>query len=376
MESLSQSELKHYQRQVILPEIGVAGQEALKRAKVLVVGAGGLGVPLLQYLVAAGVGEIGIVDADSVDITNLHRQVLYSVQDEGMSKAKVAEEKLKRLNPHVKINAIQEFITRENACSIIREYDIVADGTDNFATRYLINDACVIEGKTNVFASITQFKGQVSVFNFKYEDGSFGPNYRDLFPEPPLAGSVPSCAEAGVIGVLPGLLGTMQANEVIKIITKTGKPLVGTLLIYDSLTTILEHLDFERDPNNPFPAPSKDLVLLDDYEVFCGTKTEVKMKEISVQELKAWQDEKKDFQFIDVREPFEYDEANLGAELIPVGDVEMNKDKISKDKDVVIHCRSGARSANVILYLEQNHGYTNLYNLKGGILAYQKEIGL
>ncbi len=372
--TFSQAELERYSRHLIIPEFNIEGQSKLKAAKVLVVGAGGLGSPLLLYLAAAGVGTIGIVDFDVVDESNLQRQVLFGVESIGQSKVEVAKKRIEGLNPHIQINIYNTHLNSENALDIIKNYDVVADGTDNFPTRYLVNDACCILGKTNVYASIFRFDGQVSVFNYKKKNGEFGPNYRDLFPEPPPPGLVPSCAEGGVIGVLPGIVGSLQANEVIKVVAGVGEPLVGRLFLFDALRFETRVLKIAK---NPELEPITELI---DYVKFCGmpakeVAAEVKpVKEITVQDFQKLLDEKADFQLIDVREPHEYDIVALDGELIPLGDILQNTNKIRKDKQVIIHCRSGARSATAIRELEANFGFDNLYNLKGGVKAYAEEI--
>lgn len=360
MSYFSKEELARYNRHIILPSFGPESQQKLKDAKVLVVGAGGLGSPLSLYLAAAGVGTIGIADFDMVDDSNLHRQVLFTINDIGKPKTEAARQHLVLLNPHINIITHNTKLTRENALQLIREYDIVADGTDNFPTRYLVNDACVLCGKPNVYASVFQFEGQVSVFNYKN-----GPNYRDLYPNPPKPGAVPDCATGGVLGVLPGIIGSLQALEVIKLITGIGEPLSGKFYIFDAL----------RFEGKTFHLENKGTVIkeLIDYEAFCGVKNNESMKEITVKQLLDWQKIGKEFQFIDVREQNEYNEANIGAELIPLGTVAANADRIRKDIDVVVHCRSGVRSAKAISELERK-GFTNLYNLKGGILAYLDEV--
>ena len=368
---LNSKELSRYARHIAIPEFGIEGQQKLKAAKVLVIGAGGLGSPVLLYLAAAGVGTIGIVDFDVVEDTNLQRQVLYTVEDIGQSKAVTAKKKLLALNPHITINVYNTPFTKDNALDIIKDYDIVADGTDNFPTRYLTNDACVLTGKVNVYASIFRFEGQVSVFNYLDKNGERGPNYRDLFPQPPPPGMVPSCAEGGVLGVLPGIIGSLQANEVIKIITGVGEPLAGRLFLFDAASFTTRTLKVKKKPNT-------NITELINYEQFCGIVPQEKkldmVKEITVQELKKWQEEKKDFQLVDVRKPYEWDIANLEAELIVLDTLPQQVEKIKKDVPVVVHCRSGARSANAIRFLQEQHGYTNLYNLKGGILAWAKEV--
>ena len=372
--TFSQAELERYSRHLIIPEFNIEGQRKLKAAKVLVVGSGGLGSPLLLYLAAAGVGTIGIVDFDVVDESNLQRQVLFGVENVGQPKVEAAKKRIEDLNPHIQVNIYNTHLNSENALDIIKDYDVVADGTDNFPTRYLVNDACCILGKTNVYASIFRFDGQVSVFNYKKKNGEWGPNYRDLFPEPPPPGLVPSCAEGGVIGVLPGIVGSLQANEVIKVITGIGEPLVGRLFLFDALRFETRVLKIAK---NPDLEPITELI---DYVQFCGmpdeeAAAEVKpVKEISVQDFQKLLDEKADFQLIDVREPHEYDIVALDGELIPLGDILQNSNKIQKDKQVIIHCRSGARSATAIRELEANFGFDNLYNLKGGVKAYAEEI--
>ncbi|MEL6659159.1 MAG: molybdopterin-synthase adenylyltransferase MoeB [Bacteroidota bacterium] len=368
--SLSSAEMARYARHLAIPEFNVEGQKKLKAASVLVIGAGGLGSPVLLYLAAAGVGRIGIVDADVVDESNLQRQILYSVADEGQSKILAAKKRLEGLNPHIKIETYQTFFTKENALELIRDYDVVADGTDNFPTRYLVNDACVLAGKVNVYASIFRFEGQVSVFNYPLPDGSRGPNYRDMFAEPPPPDLVPSCAEGGVLGVLPGIIGSIQAAEVIKVITGVGDPLVGRLFLFDAASFVTRTLKVKKSPKTEI----KELI---NYEAFCGiTPAAAKktIKEISVQELKRLKEAQADFQLIDVRKPYEYEIAHLQGELIPQDSLEGALARISRDKKVIVHCRSGKRSADVIRDLEQRFGFDNLYNLKGGILAWSKEI--
>jgi len=372
--TFSQAELERYSRHLIIPEFNIEGQRKLKAAKVLVVGSGGLGSPLLLYLAAAGVGTLGIVDFDVVDESNLQRQVLFGVENVGQPKVEAAKKRIESLNPHIKVNVYNTHLNSENALDIVKDYDVVADGTDNFPTRYLVNDACCILGKTNVYASIFRFDGQVSVFNYRKKNGKLGPNYRDLFPEPPPPGLVPSCAEGGVIGVLPGIVGSLQANEVIKVITGIGEPLVGRLFLFDALLFETRILKIAK---NPDIEPITELI---DYVQFCGmpneeAAAEVKpVKEISVQDFQKLLDTKADSQLIDVREPHEYDIVALDGELIPLGDILQNAAKIRKDKKVVIHCRSGARSATAIRELEANFGFENLYNLKGGVKAYAEEI--
>lgn len=374
----SKSELQRYSRHIILPEFNIEGQRKLKNAKVLVVGTGGLGAPLIQYLAAAGVGTIGIVDFDIVEDSNLQRQVLFTQDDIGRPKVDAAYDRITKQNPHIKLVKHNTLINSSNALDVVKDYDVVADGTDNFPTRYLVNDACVLLGKTNVYASIYRFEGQVSVFNYTDKDGNLGPNYRDLFPSPPPPGLVPSCAEGGVLGVLPGIIGSLQANEVIKVITGIGDNLSGRFFTFDALSFTTNTFKIQRDKNNPLNGESPSQTTLIDYEQFCGIgvdkKVERQVKSISVSELKKWKDEKVDFELIDVREPYEYDISNIGGKLIPLAEIVQRLDEIPTDKKVVIHCRSGKRSADAIELLEAKAGYKNLYNLDGGILKYADKV--
>lgn len=371
----SKEELSRYNRHIIIKEFGLEGQKKLKAAKVLVIGSGGLGSPMLLYLAAAGVGTIGIVDFDIVDDSNLQRQVLFGVSEVGKPKAEAAKQRLQTLNPYIYLRVHNVQLTSKNALDLIKQYDIVADGTDNFPTRYLVNDACVLLGKPNVYASIFQFEGQVSVFNYINSKGEVGPNYRDLYATPPPPGLVPSCAEGGVLGVLPGIIGSLQALEVIKVVTGVGDVLSGRLFIFDALNFESRTFNLKRNPANPLNGTNPTITQLIDYEEFCSLKTaERAVKEISVKELHDWQLRGEDFQLIDVREQHEYDIVNIGAELIPLGVVSQHADKIDKKKKVVIHCKSGSRSAKAIRELEDKFGFSNLYNLKAGILGYINEV--
>lgn len=376
--SFSKEELERYSRHLIIPSFNIEGQRRLKQARVLVVGTGGLGSPVLQYLVAAGVGTIGIVDFDVVEASNLQRQVLFTMDDLGKPKVEAARERLQAQNPYIQIKTYHTRLTAENALDIIREYDVVADGTDNFPTRYLVNDACVLLDKVNVFASIFRFEGQLSVFNYPNIDGARGPNYRDLFPSPPPADMVPSCAEGGVIGILPGILGSLQANEVIKVVSGVGEPLNGKLFLFDALGFENRLLTIRKDENNPLNGKNPTQQGLIDYEQFCGYGIEKPQastqQELSVQELKKMIEQKEDIQLIDVREPYEFDIANIGGELMPLKQLEDCVDRIASDRRVVVHCRSGKRSADAIRLLEDKYGFRNLYNLKGGILAWANEL--
>lgn len=373
---LTNQELIRYSRHLNLPNFGVETQQKLKDSKVLVVGTGGLGAPLLQYLTAAGVGTIGVVDFDTVDETNLQRQVLFDTHDINQPKTTVAIRKLKAQNPAIEFHEYNLKLDSSNALDIIKDYDVVADGTDNFQTRYLVNDACVLLDKVNVYGSIFQFEGQVSVFNYTFPTGEKGPNYRDLFPTPPPPGMVPSCAEGGVLGVLPGIVGSLQASETIKVLTGIGEPLAGKLFLFDALDFSTRKMNVRKEPSNPISGDHPTITELIDYDQFCGVKQldASEIKSITVNELKNWQDTGEDFQLIDVRENYEYEFSNLGALHIPVGVIVNHLEAISRDKKVVVHCKSGVRSAKAIELLQTRHGFDNLYNLEGGILAWKEEV--
>lgn len=380
--TFSKQEIERYSRHLIIPSFNIEGQKKLKAAKVLVVGSGGLGSPLLQYLAAAGVGTLGIVDYDVVDETNLQRQVLFGIDSVGKAKVDEAKRRILSINPHIKVNTYNELMTADNALDIIKDYDIVADGTDNFPTRYLVNDACVLLDKVNVYASIFRFEGQVSVFNYTDKDGNKGPNYRDLFPAPPPPGLVPSCAEGGVLGVLPGIIGSLQALEVLKVASGVGEPLVGRLFLFDAFTFDTRLLKLHPDKDNSLSGENPTQTGLIDYVQFCGVPHEEKeldtvegeVKSVSVQEFKRMQDQHQDFQLIDVRDPHEYPIVNIAGDLMPLGEITSYVDKIARDKRVIVHCRSGLRSAKAIRKLETEFGFNNLYNLTGGVLAYAREI--
>ncbi|MEX1003620.1 MAG: molybdopterin-synthase adenylyltransferase MoeB [Crocinitomicaceae bacterium] len=377
--TFSKEELERYSRHLIIPEFNIEGQRKLKEARVLVVGSGGLGAPLLQYLSAAGVGTIGIVDFDIVEDSNLQRQVLFTQADIGRLKVEVAKERIQAQNPHIEVKTYATAFTSKNAVEIASGYDLIADGTDNFPTRYLVNDVAVMLGIPNVYASIFRFEGQLTVFNYKDEEGNRGPNYRDLFPTPPPPGLVPSCAEGGVIGVLPAILGSLQANEVIKVITGIGENLSGKLFLFNALNVESRTLKIQKDPNNPLTGEKPTLTELIDYEKFCGLGIDKKkegknIKEVDVETLKKWLDSEENIQLIDVREPFEYEIANINGKLIPQNDILEHVEDISSEYKVVIHCRSGKRSADVIELLQSKYGFKNLYNLEGGILAWADRI--
>ena len=373
---LSPDELSRYSRHIILPEVGLEGQRRLKAARVLCVGTGGLGSPLAFYLAAAGIGTLGLVDFDVVDASNLQRQIIHSTKDIGRKKLDSAEEKLTALNPHLNVVKHDTMLTSANALEIMKDYDIVADGTDNFPTRYLVNDACVLLGKPNVYGSIFRFEGQASVF--ATQDG---PCYRCLYPEPPPPGLVPSCAEGGVLGILPGLVGVMQATEVIKLILGKGESLVGRLLLIDALAMRFRELKLRKNPDCPICGPHPTVTQLIDYQQFCGitpeTPQDKNMKngipQITVKELKRRIDAGEDVQLIDVREPYEAQIAQIGGKLIPQNDVPNRLAEIDRNREVVVHCRSGARSQKIAEFLQQQ-GYPRVANVAGGILAWADEI--
>ncbi len=368
--ALNTSEFARYQRHLIMPEFNLDAQLALKKAKVLVIGAGGLGAPLLQYLAAAGVGTIGIVDFDQIEVSNLQRQVLFAQDDIGKFKAEIAQEKIIRQNPHIEVIAIVEKITSENALEIIAPYDIVADGTDNFPTRYLINDACYLLNKINVFGSIFRFEGQLAVFNYPLDNEIRSANYRDLFPEPPAAGTVPNCAEAGVLGVLPGIVGTMQANEVIKVITGIGEPLINKLLVFDALSYSFHNLKFKAQKDNPLSGENPSIKALIDYEEFCGIISGdqfININSITAKDFENLRATRTNFQLVDVREKEEYDLINLGGLFAPLSKLTDYIDQIDRSKKVIVHCQSGVRSRKAIEQLQKEFGFSNLVNLEGGL---------
>ena len=395
---LSHEEIRRYSRHVIMPEVGIEGQRKLKAAKVLLIGTGGLGSPTGLYLAAAGVGTLGIVDYDIVDESNLHRQVIHGISTVGMSKLDSAERRLRDLNPDLIINKYNVPFTSENALEILEPYDLVIDGTDNFPTRYLVNDAAVKLGKLNVYGSIFRFEGQLAVFG-----AADGPCYRCMFPEPPPPGLVPSCAEGGVLGILPGTVGTMQATEAIKLILGIGDPLIGKMLLYDALEMSFTTIKVRKNPKCPVCGiPHEDIELID-YEQFCGMpahdrsgfntpSTDVDgMRVMNVRQLKDKLDKEPDTLVLDVRDPHEWEIAALAGTLrIPKGDILAAKDavlagrakaedtvlaKIPRDREVIVHCRSGKRSADSINYLiEVGYDKEKLVNVEGGILAWAKDI--
>ncbi len=336
-------------------------------------GCGGLGSPLLLYLAAAGIGTIGIVDFDIVDESNLQRQVLFKVKDIGKLKTEIAAQQIKALNPHINVIVHNGKLTSANALQIIKEYDLVVDGTDNFPTRYLINDACVLSSKPYLYASVFQFEGQLSLFNYKNISGETGPNYRDLYPTPPPPELIPDCASGGVLGVLPGIIGSMQALEIIKTITGIGENISGKFMVFDALMLSWKSFSIKRNPDNPLNGNNPTITSLIDYDVFCNVK-EQNIKEISAQDFHRMQSTAEDFQLIDVREPGEYAAYNIGGELISLKNISENADKIVNDKKVVLYCQMGSRSKQAITLLQDKFGFQNLYNLTGGLVEYGKKI--
>ena len=373
---LSAEDLSRYARHLSLPEVGADGQRRLKAARVLCVGTGGLGSPLALYLAAAGVGTLGLVDFDVVDASNLQRQIIHSTRDIGRKKLDSAAEKLLALNPSLNVVKHETMLSSANALDILKDYDIVADGTDNFPTRYLVNDACVLLGKPNVYGSIFRFEGQASVFGTKE-----GPCYRCLYPEPPSPGLAPSCAEGGVLGILPGLVGVIQAAEAIKLILGSGEALIGRLLLVDALAMRFRELKLRKNPECPVCGQNPTVTRLMDYEQFCGIKPPTEeektlsngIPQVTVHELKQRMDAGEDLLILDVREPYEYQIANIGGRLIPMNEVPRRIDEIDRDREVIVQCLSGGRSQRVAEYLKQS-GYEKVSNLAGGIRAWSEHI--
>lgn len=382
--TLSHEEVQRYSRHLIMPEVGSEGQKKLKASSVLLIGAGGLGSPLGMYLAAAGIGRIGLVDYDVVDYTNLQRQIIHGTKDVGRPKLESARDRILDINPHVQLDLYEVPLTSDNALEIFEPYDIVIDGTDNFPTRYLTNDACVLLGKPNVYGSIFRFEGQASVF---YAEE--GPCYRCLFPEPPPPGLVPSCAEGGVLGILPGTIGAIQATEAIKLLLGIGEPLIGRLLLYDALNMNFDYVHLRKNPNCPVCSENPTLTELIDYEQFCGMPAHDRSEfmtsengqseavpQVSPAELKARLDKDNNLFILDVREPHEWDISNLsdlGAVLIPKGQVLEHMGELDTAQEMVVYCRSGARSADVIRQLRE-HGFKKMWNLDGGINRWAKEV--
>lgn len=367
--NLSQAELKRYSRHFALPNFGIEGQKKLKAARVLCVGAGGLGSPLMFYLAAAGVGTIGVIDPDHVETSNLHRQILYTENDKGQPKVAIAKKRLLVLNPHINIETYAEPLTKDNAISIIKKYDVVADGTDNFPTRFLVNDACVALNKPNVYASIFQFEGQLSVFNAKN-----GPCYRCLYPSAPPNGLIPNCAEGGVLGVLPGIMGSLQATEVIKLITNIGESLIGRLLTLDALTMNFKSFAIEKNQYCELCSGKVDFYSIQRPEQICAANAinEKSVAEITPEELQALRSVEEDFVLLDVRQPFEFEVSNLGGKLIPLAELSERLDELNPNKLIIVHCKAGVRGQKAVRLLQQQ-GF-NAKNLRGGILAWSREI--
>ncbi len=371
--ALTNEEVARYSRHLIMPEVGMAGQLELKAARVLCIGAGGLGSPVLLYLAAAGVGTLGLVDFDEVDYSNLHRQIIHGTPDVGRSKLDSAKSRLNALNPEVEVVTYEMALSSENALGLFADYDLVIDGTDNFPTRYLINDACVIQGKPNIYGSIFRFEGQASVFAAKD-----GPCYRCLYPEPPPPGLVPSCAEGGVLGILPGVIGTLQATEAIKVILGIGEPLIGRFLIFDALKMRFRELKLRKDPDCPVCGEHPTVTQLIDYEQFCGIAPAAQAAalapeaedEATVEELKTRLDHQESFLLLDVREPQEFEICRIpGSVLIPLGDLPSRLSELEGRDDMIVHCKSGVRSGKAVRLLRKA-GYSKARNLKGGILAW------
>ena len=375
MSALAQAELVRYSRHLILPDVGVTGQEKLKASRVLLIGAGGLGSPAALYLAAAGVGNLGLVDFDNVDVTNLQRQILHGTKDVGRPKLVSARERIADVNPHVRLETYDTALTSKNALDILSGYDIVVDGTDNFATRYLVNDACVLLGKPNVYGSIFRFEGQASVFALPD-----GPCYRCLFPEPPPPGLVPSCAEGGVLGVLPGLVGTIQATEAIKLIVGVGQPLAGRLLLIDTLGMQFRTVNVRKDPACP-SCGTREIQSLIDYEQFCGIRAaEAEPRalagfvEVTPRELQSRLARGEALQLIDVREQFEWDIAHIaGAQLVPLATLPEVVETLDREREVVLYCKGGTRSRAAASHLADS-GFHRVSNLTGGILRWQEEV--
>jgi len=376
-ETLSAKELARFNRHIILPQVGLSGQEKLKQAKVLCIGAGGLGSPIALYLSAAGIGSIGLVDFDVVDETNLQRQIAHATDDIGRPKVESARDKLVGINPYLKVTLHGDGIRRDNVRDIVRGYDIVVDGTDNFPTRYLVNDACVLEGKPLIYASIFQFEGQATVFNYQN-----GPCYRCLYPEPPPPGLVPSCAEGGVLGVLPGVIGVIQATEAIKIILGKGSSLSGRLLLYDAMQMKFREVKLRRDPGCPACGEHPSISDVTEYEQFCGLPPTETMHEeealadydITPNELKKMLDDNPGLYVLDVREPHEIDICAIdGTRKIPLGELSARLAEVPRNEAVVVHCKMGGRSAQAVEFM-QSQGYDHVKNLAGGILRWIDEV--
>lgn len=370
---LDKDDLKRYSRQIIIPEFGQEGQRRLIKSAVLVIGAGGLGAPILQYLTAAGVGKIGIVDFDQVSLSNLQRQVLFTTEEVGFSKAKLAQERLEKLNPSVQFQVFEEAITSQNALELIEGFDLVIDGSDNLPTRYLVNDACYLSEKPLIYGAIFRFEGQVSVFNHGSDTNELGPNYRDLFPTPPPPEMVPSCSEGGVFGVLPGIIGSLMSIEAIKILSGIGPSLSGKLHVFDALDFSTFQLNIEKNLENPLSGDRPTITELIDYEAFCmGEEKPIPVNEITPSDLERRM-QREEVALLDVREDYEYEIANLGGRLIPLNQLVERREEIPRKVEVVVLCKTGGRSKKAIKLLQQE-GFENLINLTGGIEAWREEI--
>src|SRR5213592_1352396 len=371
---LSKDEILRYSRHLIMPEVGMDGQLKLKNSKVLLIGTGGLGAPLGLYLAAAGVGKLGLVDFDVVDSTNLQRQVTFGTSDVGKPKSEAARARLANLNPDIQIQSFETQLTSANALELFKDFDIIVDGTDNFPTRYLVNDACILLGKPNVYGSIFRFEGQATVFGMPD-----GPCYRCLYPEQPPPGLVPSCAEGGVLGVLPGIVGSIQAMETIKLILGAGDSLVGRLLLFDALAMKFRELKLRKNPDCPMCGKNRTIHQLIDYFEFCGVRGEeapvpdLKVPEMTPRELKARLDRGDDLYILDVREPHEYQICNIKGHLLPLGELPRRVHELDSSNEIVAHCRSGKRSAEAVDFLRKA-GFRKVLNLKGGILAWSDEV--
>jgi adenylyltransferase/sulfurtransferase len=367
---LDVEELQRYSRHLIMPEVTSEGQSRLKAARVLCIGAGGLGSPAALYLAAAGVGTIGIVDFDEVDLSNLQRQILHGTKDIGRGKLESARDRLRDINPQIGIDLHKCRFSSENASELVSRYDLVVDGSDNFPTRYLSNDVCVFARKPNVYGSVFRFEGQTTVF----APHLGGPCYRCLFPEPPPPESVPNCAQAGVLGVLPGIIGMLQAIETLKLILGIGDVLVGRLLHFDALKVKFRELNLRRDPQCPVCGENPTIFSPIDYEEFCGMHHDEPILVMSPLELKRRMDAGEPVELVDVREPFEYEIARIdGAKLVPLGEITERLDELRREKPIVVHCHSGMRSAQAVQLL-QERGFANVYNLEGGIDAWSDQI--
>ncbi|CNI64043.1 molybdopterin-synthase adenylyltransferase MoeB [Yersinia vastinensis] len=366
---LSPAEMGLYSRHLLIPAIGIKGQLALKNAHVLIVGAGGLGCPILLYLAAAGVGWIGIIDADHIDVSNVHRQVLYRVADKGKNKADIAKSRLQALNPYIEIETYIEKLSVDNAEALISRYDIVVDGTDNFVAKYLINDACYLNDKPLVYGAIMQFEGQVSVFNVRDENGARGANYRDLYTEPPDAALAPNCAEAGVLGILPGIIGCFQANEVIKLITGLGRPLSGRLLVYDALDAATTELSFSASLDNPLRDPNWSHVL-EEMPVVCSSAIASDQFVMTLEEFNDLIHEYTVIHLIDVRELHERELTSIGGEHIPLAEIESIDNECLMDVPIILYCQSGVRSQRAASLLANKFPHSQIFSLKGGISAF------